>query len=46
MDIVLGAQYGDEGKGKLTDHLLATNKFDVCARYVHFGPVFTLFGNL
>ncbi|CAD6586260.1 MAG: hypothetical protein ASARMPRED_002486 [Alectoria sarmentosa] len=32
MDIVLGAQYGDEGKGKLTDHLLATNSFDVCAR--------------
>lgn len=32
MDIVLGAQYGDEGKGKLTDALLATNKFDVCAR--------------
>ena len=32
MDFVLGAQYGDEGKGKLTDHLLATNSFDVCSR--------------
>ena len=53
MDFVLGAQYGDEGKGKvrvisranvrwlrlivamcikLTDHLLATNSYDLCAR--------------
>ncbi|KAI2626180.1 adenylosuccinate synthetase [Xylaria nigripes] len=30
--IILGAQWGDEGKGKLTDHLLATNSFDLCAR--------------
>ncbi|KAL6717572.1 Adenylosuccinate synthase [Lecanora helva] len=30
VDIVLGSQYGDEGKGKLTDHL--TESFDVCAR--------------
>lgn len=32
MDIVLGSQYGDEGKGKMTDALLATNSFGVCAR--------------
>ena len=30
--IILGSQWGDEGKGKLTDHLLSTNSFDVCAR--------------
>ncbi|KAI1822802.1 adenylosuccinate synthetase [Xylaria intraflava] len=30
--IILGAQWGDEGKGKLTDHLLAANSFDICAR--------------
>ncbi|KAI1815499.1 adenylosuccinate synthetase [Poronia punctata] len=30
--IILGSQWGDEGKGKLTDHLLATNSFEICAR--------------
>ncbi|KAI1771937.1 adenylosuccinate synthetase [Hypoxylon cercidicola] len=30
--IILGSQWGDEGKGKLTDYLLSTNAFDVCAR--------------
>ncbi|TRX98776.1 hypothetical protein FHL15_000118 [Xylaria flabelliformis] len=30
--IILGSQWGDEGKGKLTDNLLATNSFDICAR--------------
>ncbi|MCJ1234163.1 hypothetical protein MMC14_002121 [Varicellaria rhodocarpa] len=30
--IILGSQWGDEGKGKLTDHLLSTNSFDICAR--------------
>lgn len=29
---VLGSQFGDEGKGKMTDALLATNKFEICAR--------------
>lgn len=29
--IVLGAQWGDEGKGKLTDIL--SGKYDICARY-------------
>src|SRR3989338_717107 len=29
--IVLGAQWGDEGKGKLTDIL--ADKYDICARY-------------
>ncbi|KAL1870553.1 hypothetical protein VTK73DRAFT_2561 [Phialemonium thermophilum] len=30
--LILGAQWGDEGKGKLTDHLLSTDAFDICAR--------------
>ncbi|OAA65662.1 adenylosuccinate synthetase [Niveomyces insectorum RCEF 264] len=30
--IILGSQWGDEGKGKLTDNLLATNAFNICAR--------------
>lgn len=30
--IILGSHWGDEGKGKLTDHLLSTNSFDICAR--------------
>ncbi|ROW14610.1 hypothetical protein VPNG_03143 [Cytospora leucostoma] len=30
--ILIGTQWGDEGKGKLTDHLLSTNAFDICAR--------------
>lgn len=30
--IILGSQWGDEGKGKLTDHLLASNAFEICAR--------------
>ncbi|KAL9104299.1 MAG: hypothetical protein Q9163_000740 [Psora crenata] len=30
--IILGSQWGDEGKGKLTDHLLSTHSFDICAR--------------
>ena len=32
LDIVLGAQYGDEGKGRIVDHLCSTGKYDVCAR--------------
>ncbi|KAI0509270.1 adenylosuccinate synthetase [Xylaria bambusicola] len=32
VSIILGSQWGDEGKGKLTDNLLATNSFDICAR--------------
>ena len=31
IDIVLGAQWGDEGKGKLVD-LLSSQQYDVCAR--------------
>ena len=31
IDIVLGAQWGDEGKGKLVD-LLSARNYDVCAR--------------
>ncbi|KAF6237827.1 hypothetical protein HO173_004028 [Letharia columbiana] len=30
--IILGSQWGDEGKGKLTDRLLNEFSFDVCAR--------------
>jgi len=30
VDVVLGAQWGDEGKGKLVDQL--TEKYDICAR--------------
>ncbi|CAM1504156.1 Fc.00g017470.m01.CDS01 [Cosmosporella sp. VM-42] len=30
--IIIGTQWGDEGKGKLTDNLLSSNSFDVCAR--------------
>lgn len=30
--IILGSQWGDEGKGKLTDRLLSELSFDVCAR--------------
>ncbi len=30
VDVVLGAQWGDEGKGKLVDILSA--KYDICAR--------------
>lgn len=30
VDVVLGAQWGDEGKGKLVDIL--SSKYDVCAR--------------
>jgi adenylosuccinate synthase len=30
IDVVLGAQWGDEGKGKLVDILC--DKYDICAR--------------
>lgn len=30
IDVVLGAQWGDEGKGKLVDILSA--EYDICAR--------------
>ena len=64
MDIILGSQFGDEGKGKvrvmalewqsnnlrlthvwaqMTDALLATNKFDVCARYGAVSPCLALY---
>jgi len=32
-DIVLGAQYGDEGKGKVTHHLLKSGKYTHCIRF-------------
>ena len=32
-DIVLGLQYGDEGKGKIVQFLINKNKYDVCARF-------------
>ena len=30
VDVVIGAQWGDEGKGKLVDIL--SSKYDICAR--------------
>lgn len=30
VDVVLGAQWGDEGKGKLVD--IVSSKYDICAR--------------
>ena len=32
VDVVLGAQYGDEGKGRIVEYLLSTGNYDVCAR--------------
>lgn len=32
LDVVIGAQYGDEGKGRITDHLCSTGKYDIAAR--------------
>ena len=31
LGVVLGAQWGDEGKGKLVD--LISDKYDICARF-------------
>ena len=33
IDIVVGLQYGDEGKGKVVNHLARNNKYDYCIRY-------------
>lgn len=33
IDIVVGLQYGDEGKGKIVNHLSTKNKYDLCIRY-------------
>jgi adenylosuccinate synthase len=30
--VVIGLDFGDEGKGKLVDYLCANGKFDICAR--------------
>lgn len=32
LDIVLGAQFGDEGKGRIVDHLCSTGIYNTCAR--------------
>ena len=32
-DIVIGLQYGDEGKGKVVYHLIQNEKYDYCLRY-------------
>jgi len=32
-DIVVGLQFGDEGKGKVTNHLLLNNNYTHCLRY-------------
>ena len=33
INIVVGLQYGDEGKGKVVNHLAQLNKYDYCIRY-------------
>lgn len=32
-DIVIGLQYGDEGKGKIVNYLASKNTYDYCIRY-------------
>ena len=32
-DVVVGLSYGDEGKGKVTHHLLKTGDYTHCIRY-------------
>lgn len=32
-DVVFGTAWGDEGKGKIVQHLIQKNKYDVCARF-------------
>lgn len=32
-DIVIGLQFGDEGKGKVVDHLIKNGKYSCCVRY-------------
>ena len=33
VDIIVGLQYGDEGKGKIVNQLARTNQYDYCIRY-------------
>ena len=33
IDIVIGLQYGDEGKGKIVNYLAESHKYDLCIRY-------------
>lgn len=33
LDIVLGLQYGDEGKGRITEYLTDKHNYDICARF-------------
>lgn len=33
IDIIVGLQYGDEGKGKIVNYLAKTNNYDFCIRY-------------
>ena len=33
VDVIVGAQYGDEGKGKVTHHLLREGDYTHCVRY-------------
>lgn len=33
IDVVLGLQYGDEGKGRIVDYLLGTDKYKYCYRW-------------
>ena len=33
VDVIIGMQHGDEGKGKVTHHLLRKGKYTHCVRY-------------
>ena len=33
VDVIVGLQSGDEGKGKVTHHLLKSGKYTHCVRY-------------
>ena len=33
VDVILGVQHGDEGKGKVTHHLLQKGPYTHCVRY-------------
>ena len=33
VDVIIGMQHGDEGKGKVTHHLLGSGKYTHCVRY-------------
>lgn len=32
-DVIIGLQFGDEGKGKVTKVLMEKNEYDLCVRF-------------